>query len=339
MRVTVNPVLSMETGELLSHDGQYEYSGPVALAKGDAQKAQTMTNATTTANNANTLFGESQSMQDQILPYLSAEMLNPTGFGAPALGEMKTQAGQTASGAAGAAGQQMRLNAARTGNTASLPAGIAAVNRTAEQNESNADLGIDLANQQLKQQQQQAGEEGISGLGSEDLNASLNSIGLSNQSLSDWADINKSAGNLWSNVFEPLVGGAESGAATYFGDVNGGKGGGCWLAAAVYDGWDDPRTIMVRDWLFNKWARTFIGWIVTRVYLALGEKLAKQVAARPWLRRIAKRLLDIALREAEADAALTRALDRIRARKAAAREYLESIRGTSPRDASRTLVL
>jgi hypothetical protein len=79
--------------------------------------------------------------------------------------------------------------------------------------------------------------------------------------------------------------------------VLGGKKG-CWIAAAVYDGWDDPRVAEARNFIFNIWpSRSYLGEIVARLYAAVGEKVARIVKRSSVLRSIFKPLFNIAVRK------------------------------------------
>lgn len=53
----------------------------------------------------------------------------------------------------------------------------------------------------------------------------------------------------------------------------------CWIAAELFNGWNDRRTAMVRYWLQNFYAKTFIGGAFCRLYLRYGQKAAAQVRA------------------------------------------------------------
>jgi hypothetical protein len=75
---------------------------------------------------------------------------------------------------------------------------------------------------------------------------------------------------------------------------------GCWIAAAIYNGWDDPRTIAVREWLHPEFATTAFGRFVVSAYLRFGERIAEQVKLHPPLKRVFKPIFDAALRRAEA---------------------------------------
>ena len=58
----------------------------------------------------------------------------------------------------------------------------------------------------------------------------------------------------------------------------------CWVAAALFGGWTDRRTVMVRYWLKNVYSKTFIGGIFCWLYSRYGERVAKQVRERRQVR-------------------------------------------------------
>jgi hypothetical protein len=182
----------METLQWVGNDGVYDYDGPVELAKGPGA-GDALTNTGTASTNANTLFGEAQSDQSQILPFLQQEATNPQGFGQQTMGQMTTAGGQATAGALGSGINKADLTASRTGNQASLSDIIAAATRGGESATSNNALDLNLDNAKLKQQQQQAGIAGIGSLAGENESSSLSSLGLSNQAIQDWATANTSA--------------------------------------------------------------------------------------------------------------------------------------------------
>lgn len=74
--------------------------------------------------------------------------------------------------------------------------------------------------------------------------------------------------------------------------------GGCWIAAAVYGGWDDPRVAEARNFIFNIWPTySYVGKIVASLYAAVGEKVAEIVKRSSVLRSIFKPVFDIAVRK------------------------------------------
>lgn len=196
------------------------HDGPVN--KGDAAKGDALTNATTGQQGYGTLLGEGQSEQNSILPFLNQEVTNPQGLGQPALNAITTSTGQAVSGGLSDAAQKAKLQAARTGNPAAQSAIIANAARTGQAAQSNANLDTQVLNAKTKLQQQQEGASGIENLSGMDTKAALEALGLSNSAIGEWAGANKSAGNLWSNAFLPLINDATS----FFKPGNGGGSGG-----------------------------------------------------------------------------------------------------------------
>lgn len=209
MRIVINPVLDMETLEWVGNDGVYSYDGPVTLAKGAAAK-QDLANQKTASNWASPLMQQAQSEQQTLLPFFNQELLNPQGFNPQTLGEMTTASGQSTSSALGNAAQQARLNAARTGNMASLPGVIDEAARSAMKTGSNNALDINLKNQELKNAQQQAGVSGLNGLSNEDIQAALNSLNAASGASQAWGSANQSAWGPFNSIFGDLTAGLSS---------------------------------------------------------------------------------------------------------------------------------
>lgn len=181
MRITLNPVFDIESGRRISHDGQYEYDGPVAEMKGGTEQAQANIN---TANQENQqLMQQGQAEQNQILPFLSSEITNPQGFGTTGVNELETAGGQATSGALGQATESANLRASRMGNPSSTASIIDAAARAAGAQQSTNALDVNKSNLMEKLNQQQAGEQGIGALSAGNIGESLSSLGLSNQAV------------------------------------------------------------------------------------------------------------------------------------------------------------
>ena len=80
--------------------------------------------------------------------------------------------------------------------------------------------------------------------------------------------------------------------------IQGSVGQSCWIAAAVYDGWDDPRTIDVREWLVTEFVKTFTGRVVMWMYVKFGRQTARLVKHSLLLKKVFKSLFDLALAKA-----------------------------------------
>jgi hypothetical protein len=165
-------------------------------------------------------------VQSAELPFLQNELFDPQGFGQPALQPMQTQGGQSVAGATGAADEQAQLLASRTGNTAAVPGIIDATARNAMKQQSGNVLGTDIANAQLKQQQQQEGSAGLEKMFGTDVSAALQSLGLSNQAIADSTQASNDSENALQNWTKLGLGVAGTGAGAVAGAVGGGGGAG-----------------------------------------------------------------------------------------------------------------
>ena len=203
MRVTINPVFDIETLKLISHEGEYDYDGPVELAKGDTAAEQM---ALQNDQNANALSQQyqQQSMaeQQQILPFLTQEMNNPQGFGQTGVNEMMTAGGEATAGNLGNSIEQANLRASRTGNPSSSASIIDAASRAGGAQLSNNALNVNLSNLDKKLQQQQSGEQGIAALSGGNIQEALSALGLSNQSANSY---NTAYGTEGANWFTPVL--------------------------------------------------------------------------------------------------------------------------------------
>lgn len=218
--------MHMTLAEWLSKAGLEHNPWPV-MGKGDAAKKDALTNATTGQTEGGTLFGEGQANQNAVLPFLKNEVVNPQGFGQSTTNAMTTDVGQATSGALSDATNRAKLLSARTGNTGGQSAIIGAAARDASKAQTGGNLDVQIANAKAKLAQQQSGAAGLEGMAGMDTSAGLNALGLSNESINAWSNANKSAGNLWSNAFLPLIteGEKAAGAAAGGGAFGGGGGG------------------------------------------------------------------------------------------------------------------
>lgn len=72
----------------------------------------------------------------------------------------------------------------------------------------------------------------------------------------------------------------------------------CWIAAAVFDGWDDPRVNEARNFIFNIWAKeSILGSLVAKLYTKIGRQVAFFVEKSSILRRLFKPLFETAVRK------------------------------------------
>jgi hypothetical protein len=205
MRVHTRTVWDIETGRVLE-DESYEYSGPVELCNGGSGvKKDAFASYGTATNNANSLYGT-------LDPTLTTMATNPQGINPADMAKIQTSNMQTAGGAnAGAVGQGSLL-AARTKNAGTADAAIAKSGENASQTLSRANLGTQIENQGLKQQQQKEGVQGLESLYGTNVGAGENYLKTAEQApLTTWQQLAKLYGtNAVNNLNGP-------GAAAAFG--------------------------------------------------------------------------------------------------------------------------
>ena len=75
--------------------------------------------------------------------------------------------------------------------------------------------------------------------------------------------------------------------------------GGCWIAARLFGGWDDPRTQLVRAWIFGPFAESWYGKRLSGLYGRHGRRIAEVwMPASPALTWLLAKVFDAALRHA-----------------------------------------
>ena len=219
-------------------------------------------------------------------------------------GEYQTAENQvlanTSDAAAQSAGQALQGAAVRTGGNPN--AAIAATEAMQQANERN------LSGQEAQAQQQRIGQEAQynqSVLNASEVPAQLES-GLSGQQAN--------AGNAalgeqvkageTPSFMEELGAGMIQAGANFAGGFGQGMAKGCWVAAELYGGWLDDRTILFRTWLAREYARRWYGRLLIRLYARWGERLAARIRRRDWvgirLRSICERVFGAGLSRARA---------------------------------------
>lgn len=244
-------------------------------------------NASTASNLSNQLTANAASVYGGLEPQLQAEAAAPSGYTPTQKAAMNTAAQQSAGGGNAGAEGQARLYAARTNNAGGAKAAIGAATRGSGANLSNAAVGTEVQNANLQQKQRQAGLSGLSNLNQTETSAGEGALGLSDQALGVANDAYNN--NPWIKTLQTAMQSAGQGA---------GMAVGCWIAAELYGGWDDPRTIAVRKWIFTDFAKSRLGRIVCALYLKCGERTAELIRKHPMIRKPFLALFDRALRKA-----------------------------------------
>lgn len=239
-------------------------------ATSEAKNAQSTagTNAAQYGANASNMFGGLTSEANNLVqskgydPQTLAAITNAT-------------MGANNSAYGGAAGD-IKRTAARTGNTA----GVAGQEDTLAQNKGisggQAAGDVQIANQGFANQQRTQGLNLLNSLYGTNVNAQLGNEGART------GDINAqtAAGPGWMQNLTGILGAVSQGAGAAAGAAKG-----CWIAARIFGGWLDPRTILVRHWIFDVWAKqSKVGKVISELYEKYGFQLSRNRAV-VWMLR------------------------------------------------------
>ena len=247
---------------------------------------------TTAANNAQQSYNNAQTdagaYEKQLADYAAA---NPYGQGGQYQQAENQVLSNTADAAGQSAGEAMQSQATRTGVNAG---GAVAGTTSAEQANERA-----LAGQEAQATASRIGSGAT--YGQSVLNASQvpeqMQAGLTAQQLGEQS----SALNTQQNAASQ-----PSTADVAFGDIlNAGRSaatafaGKCWIAARLFGGWEDPRTHLVRAWIFGPFAESWYGKWLSGLYARHGRRVAEVwMPASPALTWVLGKVFDAALRHA-----------------------------------------
>lgn len=136
-------------------------------------------NAANTATDTGAGYGaDASNINSQLLPFLTRQLNNPTGFTQQQQGAMLNQAEAGAGGSTAGIGTEANLAAARNRNSGGFSGALdqAARDKTKALSASSQDIAT--RNADLQQQQQQSAATGLSKLGAQDTQAQLEAMGL-----------------------------------------------------------------------------------------------------------------------------------------------------------------
>lgn len=262
----------------------------------------------TTATNENTTYNTNaqsgdNAAQGDIGSYADAvgafKAANPYGQGGPVQTAQNQEVSDAAAGGAQAAGNALQSAAVRTGQNAG--GAIAATEDMQENNTRNlmgqeaGDTAADASANAGYQGQVVADTgnvEGLqSGLANQEATAAQGALGTEEQAAQT------------PSFMDELGSGLIQAGDNFAGGFGQGYGaqvakGGCWIAAELYGGWEDPRTILVRSWIFGKFRQRWYGELLCRAYLRWGEGIAEAIKVRRRLRASFQWLFDRALEAA-----------------------------------------
>ena len=162
-------------------------------------------------NTAGMLGGEAQGISSNLTPFLTQEMLHPTGFGQQGLSAMNA----AASGGAGGALSAFQGNAAqRAGamhNSGAFGASMDDASRNAAKAAADSSEGIAAKNANLQQEQTQQGAAGLGGMYKTDTSGMLDAMGQEKGDIEAGVQAGE-AGPAWMSTLGKGIGIAEGAA-------------------------------------------------------------------------------------------------------------------------------
>ena len=252
----------------------------------------------TAAKNAQASYNAAQgdigNYQTQLSQYAAA---NPYTQGGQFQTEQNKVLSNTADAGAQAAGQAMQSQAVRTGqNAGGAIAGTEAVQQANERA---------LASQEATAEQARIGSE--AGYNQNVLSATQAPVNMETsltgqqlgQQSSTLSTQQKAAKQ--PSIGDTMLSGLMAAGAGFSQGLGSGIGAKCWIAARLFGGWGDPRTVRVRAWIFGPFASTWYGKPVASLYTRCGKRIAEQWMPRsPFLSWALRKVFEAALRRAEA---------------------------------------
>src|SRR5580692_4560744 len=183
MRVLLNPVFDIETGRLLSHDGEsFVDEFPIRCDRGATSQAKTQ------GQQAGAVAGQSEANANQlyssVVPGLIRQAQTPQGLSAGQLNTATTASGEAAGGANAAATGEGRLAALRTRTAGGYPAALDEAARAKGRTLATNAQGLQLTNAKLGLQRQSDAQRQLEGLYGTNSSDMLKAMGLQNEDLS-----------------------------------------------------------------------------------------------------------------------------------------------------------
>jgi len=286
-------VIDLASSEILEKEG-FWYEGPVDMACGASQQEKDIFQMQKSAyatlqDQASQIFGASSKIFSDLTsafePILAAGP-GQEGYTVPQKAALEsraiTQTGEAYRHAQQAAGERIAASGGGqavlpAGSTAALQARIAAegAGATAEQLSN-----IDLQSAERGRQNWLSAAGVLSGAPSV-FNPATGAAEAGTQAGGAAAGTAKSITQANQSWMQPVAGilGGIAGAATagLTGGMSAaapaatGGSGKCYVAARIFGGWNDPRTILVRNYLFTQFNRSWYGSILTKLYEKYGE--------------------------------------------------------------------
>jgi hypothetical protein len=252
----------------------------------------------TNFGNAQSAFGDTQNdigdYKSQLAKFVSSD---PYQAGGEYAGTVNTGLANVSDAGANSLAGALQSQAKRTGMNSAADAATAASGAQAN----TRDLSASLASADQSRINSEAGynttalgatstpisaESGLYGSAGSQAGGALSTQASASATPGFWDTLGDSFANIPGNVASGVGQGL-------------GKSLGCWVAAEIFGGWSEPRTVLVRTWLHGDFSRHRFGRIVVALYMRFGERTAKAIHQHPSLRWVFLPVFNVALRRAQ----------------------------------------
>ena len=175
------------------------------MARGNTQA---QAGATAGLNQSGALFNQAGALYGGLAPQLQAESINPSGFNPTTMARMKTENEQAGGGANAGVTGEAGLIEGRTRNAGGTGAALSQAARTTGAGVTDANLKTNLANEQLKEEQRQAGLSGQENLYGAGLRGGEAALGDVAPNVNANTEAVNSSWDWAKDLFAPFVGAA-----------------------------------------------------------------------------------------------------------------------------------
>jgi hypothetical protein len=182
----VNPCFEIETGKLLSHDGQFDVPDELVTLRFDRDiAAKANQNRKTADTTGSTLGTEAAGIGGAVIPGLEREATNPQGFAPTDVNNMLVAGGEAAGGANAGITGQANLEAARTRNAGGFASALDEAARIKSRQLSTNALDVSGAQAQEKEKQRQFAQGQLTNIMQSDRANQLRAMGLSDEAIAE----------------------------------------------------------------------------------------------------------------------------------------------------------
>jgi hypothetical protein len=182
MRALLNPVFSIETGELLSHDGEFHVDKfPLRFDRGAVQQAKTQ--GKTAGSEAGKAGGEADVERGAVIPGLLRDVNNPQGFTPQQQNNMLVKQQEGVGGGNAAITGEGRLAALRSRTAGGIAPALAEAARSKGRTLATGALDVANRNAELQQQQKEQARQQLLGLYGTDTSGMWKGLGLQAEDL------------------------------------------------------------------------------------------------------------------------------------------------------------